>query len=156
MWAAPCNDSESLKPLNHTRHVRGEALLNEFAEIVKSSRRQKMKGSHVKRQLAQVADHWCHRCAWLAPSESETNTEVVPCQVTNVFRSEFSIEALFGPPLLGFLIFLAFSRERNFAFLGVKFTFWIILVAFFRRMLFEYFFGTDTFFKREYKSVWSF
>jgi hypothetical protein len=43
--------------------ARGEALLNEFAEIVKSSRRQKMKGSHVKRQLAQVADHWCHRCA---------------------------------------------------------------------------------------------
>jgi len=40
---------------------RGEALLNQFAEIVKASRRQKMKGSHVKRQLAQTADHWCHR-----------------------------------------------------------------------------------------------
>ena len=40
---------------------RGEALLNQFAEIVKASRRQKMKGSHMRKELAQAADHWCHR-----------------------------------------------------------------------------------------------
>ena len=53
---------------NHCHHChtvtatsRGEQLLQHFAEIVKASRRQKMKGGHVKRELAKVADHWCHR-----------------------------------------------------------------------------------------------
>ncbi|CAJ1393636.1 unnamed protein product [Effrenium voratum] len=40
---------------------RGEALLNNFGDLVKASRRQKMKQTQLKRELAQVADHWCHR-----------------------------------------------------------------------------------------------
>lgn len=54
--------NEVMRPTLGRCVARGEALLNEFAEIVKASRRQKMKGSHMKRKLAQTADHWCHRC----------------------------------------------------------------------------------------------